>query len=199
MKFKAEHNGSITGIRFYKAATNVGTHSGSLWTAGGTRLAQATFTGETASGWQTATFATPVNITAGTTYVASYFAPQGHYSGTSGGMSSGVKNGPLEALAGSSTPNGVYAYGATSTFPTSAYNSANYWVDVTYAIPQPGQVTGVTAGAAGTASANVSWSAPASGGPVTSYKVTPYIGSTPQTRQDGDGVTAGDEHERHRV
>jgi Domain of unknown function (DUF4082)/Fibronectin type III domain len=181
VKFKAEHNGSITGIRFYKAPTNVGTHSGSLWSAGGTRLAQATFTGETASGWQTATFATPVNVTAGTTYVASYFAPQGHYSGTSGGMSNGVKNGPLEALAGSATPNGVYSYGATSTFPASTYNSANYWVDVTYAIPQPGQVASVTASAGGTASAQVSWSAPASGGPVTSYKVTPYIGSTPQT------------------
>ena len=181
VKFKADHNGSITGVRFYKAAANVGTHSGSLWTAGGTRLAQATFTGESASGWQTATFATPVSVTAGTTYVASYFAPQGHYAGTSGGLSAGVKNGPVEALAGSSTANGVYSYGASSTFPTSTYNSANYWVDVMYSLPQPGQVTSVAASAGGMTSANVSWTAPTSGGPVTSYKVTPYVGSTPQT------------------
>ena len=50
-----------------------------------------------------------------------------------------------------------------------------------YAIPTPGQVTGVTAAEAGQHSADVSWTAPASGGPVTSYKITPYIGSTAQT------------------
>ena len=35
------------------------------------------------------TFATPVAITAGTTYVASYFAPNGHYSVTGGGLRHG--------------------------------------------------------------------------------------------------------------
>ena len=41
---------------------------------------------ETASGWQTVYFSTPVAITAGTTYIASYYAPNGHYSGTQGGV-----------------------------------------------------------------------------------------------------------------
>ena len=50
-----------------------------------------------------------------------------------------------------------------------------------YAVPAPGQVTGVTAVEAGQHSADVSWTAPASGGPVTSYKITPYVGSTAQT------------------
>ena len=72
----------ITGIRFYKAAANTGTHIGSLWTRDGQRLAQATFTGESASGWQTVTFANPVEVSPDTTYVASYFAPNGHYSAT---------------------------------------------------------------------------------------------------------------------
>ena len=31
MKFTADYNGTITGIRFYKAAANTGTHIGSLW------------------------------------------------------------------------------------------------------------------------------------------------------------------------
>ena len=44
VKFKADYNGTITGVRFYKAAANTGTHIGSLWSAAGTRLAQATFT-----------------------------------------------------------------------------------------------------------------------------------------------------------
>ncbi|WP_425551333.1 DUF4082 domain-containing protein [Actinoallomurus vinaceus] len=29
--------------------------------------------------------------------------------------------------------NGVYAYGATNTFPTGSYQSTNYWVDVVFA------------------------------------------------------------------
>jgi hypothetical protein len=179
MKFKADYNGSITGIRFYKSAANTGTHTGSLWTTGGTRLAQVTFTGESASGWQTATFSSPVSVTAGTTYVASYFAPNGHYSVTSGGLSSAIDNGPLHSIANSSSANGVYAYSSTSAFPSGSYGAGNYWVDVMYAMSAPGAVTNVAATAA-QASANVSWTAPASGA-VTSYTITPYIGSSAQT------------------
>ena len=43
-----------------------------------------TFTGETATGWQTRHLPRRVPVTAGTTYVVSYLAPQGHYSYTSG-------------------------------------------------------------------------------------------------------------------
>ena len=50
---------------------NTGTHVGNLWTTSGTLLATGTFSGETASGWQQLNFTTPVDITAGTTYVAS--------------------------------------------------------------------------------------------------------------------------------
>ena len=39
-----DFDGAVTGVRFYKAATNTGTHVGSLWTTGGTLLASATFT-----------------------------------------------------------------------------------------------------------------------------------------------------------
>ncbi len=180
MKFRADYSGSITGIRFYKSAANTGTHTGSLWSTSGTRLAQATFTGETDSGWQSVTFSSPVAVTAGTTYVASYFAPQGHYSSSSHGLDDAVDNGPLHTIANSASGNGVYAYGTTSTFPSNSYQGTNYWVDVLYAVPAPGQVTGVTAGSGGATSANVSWSAPASGGPVTSYTITPYIGSVAQ-------------------
>ena len=44
MAFTTDTNGYITGARFYKASTNTGTHVGSLWSASGTLLAQATFT-----------------------------------------------------------------------------------------------------------------------------------------------------------
>ena len=181
VKFTADNNGTITGIRFYKAATNTGTHMGSLWTASGTLLASATFTNETASGWQYVNFSSPVPVTAGTTYVAGYFAPSGHYSVTASGLSSAVNNPPLHAVANGTSPNGVYSYNSTSTFPSSSYNATNYWVDVLYGGPSaPGAVTNVNA-TAGQQSATVTWSAPSSGGPPTSYTVTPYIGSTAQT------------------
>ena len=181
VKFRADFDGSLTGIRFYKGAGNTGTHLGSLWTAGGQLLAQATFANETGSGWQTVTFNSPVPVKANTTYVAAYWTPSGHYAATAGGFSSAVDNGPLHALSNGSGPNGVYAYGAAGAFPNNTYNGTNYWVDVLYAIPRPGQVTNVTATEAGRASAIVSWTAPSSGGPVTSYRITPYIGSAPQT------------------
>jgi hypothetical protein len=187
-KFTSDVSASVTGVRFYKAATNVGTHTGSLWSTTGTRLAQATFTSESASGWQTATFASPVNITAGTTYIVSYFAPQGHYSAESGAFSAAVNNGSLHALSNATSPNGVYMYGAASAFPSNSYNASNYFVDVTVSIPAPAAASNVSAVAAGQTSATVSWTAPSTGGPVTSYVVTPYIGATAQTAKTVTGT-----------
>ena len=83
---------------------NTGTHIGSLWTTSGTLLASATFTNETASGWQQVTFSSPVDVVPGTDYVVSYYAPNGHYSLTSSGLSSGVDNAPLHAIGNSTTP-----------------------------------------------------------------------------------------------
>src|SRR5207248_7921362 len=123
-----------TGIRFYKHSANTGTHIGSLWSSTGTKLATATFAGETASGWQQVSFSSPVAITASTVYIASYHCTVGHYADDNGYFASaGQDNPPLHALAnGVSGPNGVYAYGAASTFPNQTFNTANYWVDVTF-------------------------------------------------------------------
>ena len=189
MKFTADHTGTITGVRFYKSAANTGSHIGSLWTTSGTRLAQATFSNESASGWQHVVFSSPVPVTAGTTYIASYFAPSGHYSATGGGFSGAtVENGPLHAVPNSTSANGVYAYSGTSTFPGNTYGASNYWVDVMYAIPLPGQVTNVVAAERGQTSADVSWSAPASGGPVSGYRITPYVGAAAQTPTTTSGT-----------
>ena len=119
-------------MRFYKGSANTGTHTGNLWSASGTLLASVTFTGESASGWQQALFSAPVAITAGTTYVVSYHAPNGNYSTTRPGFSSEVGNYPLRGLADSAGGNGVYRYGASG-FPTGSYQATNYWVDVVYA------------------------------------------------------------------
>ena len=98
-------------------------------------LGTGTFSNETASGWQTLLFSTPVAVTSGTTYVAGYLAPNGHYSATGNGLATGVDNGPLQAVPNATSANGVYAYGSTTTFPTSSFNATNYWVDVLF---QPG-------------------------------------------------------------
>jgi hypothetical protein len=132
VKFRASTGGQITGLRFYKGPQNTGTHVGKLWTASGTNLATATFTNETASGWQQVSFPTPVDITAGATYVASYHAPNGRYSVDENYFTQARTNGPLTALAdGMDGGNGVYRYGASG-FPTDTFNKSNYWVDVVF-------------------------------------------------------------------
>jgi hypothetical protein len=85
-----------------------------------------------ASGWQQANFASPIPISANTTYVASYFAPNGHYAADTGYFqTNGVRSGPLAALASPDAGgNGVYGYGASSRFPTDSWSASNYWVDV---------------------------------------------------------------------
>jgi N,N-dimethylformamidase beta subunit-like protein/uncharacterized protein DUF4082/Big-like domain-containing protein len=135
LKFRSDVDGFISGVRFYKGgAANGGTHVGHLWTSAGTLLGTATFTGETTSGWQQASFSTPIPITANTTYVVSYFAPQGNYASDSGYFAStGVNNGPLHALSNAQAGgNGVYRYGSQARFPTDTFASSNYWVDVVF-------------------------------------------------------------------
>ena len=134
VKFKSDMNGFITGIRFYKGTANTGTHIGTLWSSAGAQLATATFTAESASGWQQVNFASPVAVTANTVYVASYFAPNGRYAGDNAYFTTkGVDNPPLHALQdGASGGNGVYRYGSGTVFPDSTFQSSNYWVDVVF-------------------------------------------------------------------
>jgi hypothetical protein len=143
VKFRSDAAGYVTGIRFYKASANTGTHVGNLWSSSGTRLATATFTNETASGWQQVNFSAPVAIAANTVYVASYLCPAGHYSDTINFfVSAGIDNAPLHALAnGVSGVNGVYAYGSSSNYPSNGWNSSNYWVDVVFSSSVPADAT----------------------------------------------------------
>jgi hypothetical protein len=133
MQFTTSVNGFITGVRFYKGASNTGVHLGHLWTSSGTMLAEVTFAGETASGWQTASFASPIAVTANTTYVISYHTNTGYFSLDRNYFASGFSKAPITGLAnGQSTPgNGVYRYGAAR-FPNMSYQASNYWVDVIF-------------------------------------------------------------------
>ncbi len=133
VKFRSDTAGFITGVRFYKGTGNTGTHTAHFWTSAGALLGTATFTGETASGWQQANFSSPIAIAANTTYVASYFSASGGYAYDDGYFASEFPNPPLRALAdGADGPNGVYNFGSTG-FPTTTFEKANYWVDVVFA------------------------------------------------------------------
>jgi len=133
MRFKSDSGGTITGLRFYKAPGASGPHVGHLWSNTGTLLATVTFTSETASGWQQATFTTPVAISANTTYVASYYSPAGNYAVDNSYFAAGVDAPPLHALAdGVGGGNGVYFYGSGGGFPTASWQASNYWIDVIF-------------------------------------------------------------------
>jgi hypothetical protein len=137
VRFRADRNGTVTGVRFYKGAGNTGVHAASLWTDAGTLLATATFINETASGWQQVTFTSPVAIVANTTYVVSYHTNTGQYAvSNSYFTTSGVDNPPLHALATGVGTNGVYRYGASG-FPNQTYQAANYWVDLVFSSSTP--------------------------------------------------------------
>jgi hypothetical protein len=192
VKFTTDTNGSISGIRFHKSPANTGTHVGSLWSATGQLLSSATFTAETASGWQQVTFSSPVSVTANTVYVASYHTAVGHYSDDQNYFTlQGVDSAPLHALkAGVSGANGVFAYGAGSVFPNQNFNSSNYWVDAVFnsAAPTASSATALTSsgtssvfGQAVTFTAAVTPQPPATGTPtgsVTFKDGTSTLGTT---------------------
>ena len=125
VKFSAKVDGTVTGVRFYKGPGNTGSHVGTLWSASGTQLATATFTGESSAGWQTVTFSQPVSVSKDTTYVASYRTTVGNYSVTPSGLGSPLDRSPLVT----GTDAGVFTYGTG--FPGTATDSS-YLVDVVF-------------------------------------------------------------------
>jgi hypothetical protein len=134
--FRASTDGKVTGIRFYKHAQTTGQHTGRLWDDTGRMLATATFTGESASGWQTARLAAAVPLQAGRWYVVSYHAPAGRYADDQNYFAGRMlTSGVLQARSG------VYAYGQKSRFPTSTWRSSTYYADVLF-VPGAGAGTG---------------------------------------------------------
>jgi hypothetical protein len=169
VRFRANTNGYITGIRFYKGPNNDGTHIGNLWTDSGQSLAQVTFSNETEIGWQEASFSSPVAVTAGTTYVASYYSPSGNYSTTSNFFTDDYPAGPtsswpVQGLKDQSPTirNGVFSYSSSSVFPTNSFNKANYFVDIKFVttLEVPASLTGTVTLQGRPAAPHSSWEIP---------------------------------------
>jgi hypothetical protein len=136
LRFSPRIDGYASGVRFYKGPGNTGSHVGSLWSADGERLSAVTFRDETTTGWQTATFATPVPLTAGAAYVVSYTAPVGRYSAAADVFwSRGLEAPPLTVAGGFGVPAaGVYAW--PGAYPSLRYGSSHYFVDVLFSTPE---------------------------------------------------------------
>jgi hypothetical protein len=152
VKFMTNQSGAVVRMRFWKTANNTGTHTAGVWDSEGNLLATATFTGETASGWQYATLSDTVWVFPGQVYLAAYFSPTGVYSKTDAGLQSTVSGNFMYApAAGLVGGNGMYYYSFALTYPTDTYQGNSYWVDVEYVDalspePPPNQNPTVDAG-----------------------------------------------------
>ena len=185
LKFRADRAGGVRAIRFYKAPGDPGVHVATLWTAQATKLAEAALGSETASGWQELTFTDPVAIAANTTYVVSYYSSAGRYVGSTGGLTSEARGGPLVALAnGADGPNGLFLPGGG--FPTRSFNATNYWVDVVFddrpggasADVTPPTIGALSASDVSSAGAIVSWLTSESADTQVEYGLTTAYGSS---------------------
>ncbi len=193
MKFQSDTAGFVTGVRFYKYSQNTGTHIGSLWTAAGVNLGTVVFGSETASGWQQASFPTPVAISTNTTYVISYHTNTGFYAAAASGFASQIDNAPLHALSnGASGGNGVYVYSANTAFPSQAFNATNYSVDVVFAASLGPDVTPptVTSSTPVSGASGVSTTASVSAMFSETIDATTINGTTVQLRDAGSNLVA---------
>ena len=136
VRFRSDVAGQVTAVRFYKASINTGAHIGHLWTSSGTLLGSVTFSGETATGWQTMNFASPIPIQSSVTYVASYHLLKGYAVTRNAFAAAGVDHPPLHALKDNvAAPDGAYAYSSAAVFPTHGTLSSNFWVDIVFSVP----------------------------------------------------------------
>ncbi len=124
-KFTVSSAASLTSIRFYKDAGETGTHVGTVWDAAGAVVAQTTFTGESASGWQEQALSTPLALTSGTVYTVSV-GFNTRFVMTSYGLRDAQTSGPLSTVADGQ--NGVFGL-SSGTFPTGSWASSNYFVE----------------------------------------------------------------------
>ena len=149
-----------------------------------------------------------------TTYIASYYAPAGHYADsayyfytpppTGGNI---LNSPPLHALSASgpvvnglyTSANGVYTYGSTSSFPTSSFQGTNYWVEPVFEpTSAAGQVTNVSA-TASNRSATVSWRAPSTGGTGHQLHDHPVHRLRSTAGHDDHRHAAGEQRDGHRT
>jgi hypothetical protein len=132
VKFEADRNIAVVGVRFWRNDSAERTWTGSLWNADGTLLRTGP-DGTSGTGWQEVFFAEPKLMVPGDRFIASYYH-DGYTSRVGEAWTwyyftpSGWTFGPVTALKSlDAEGNGVYIKGA-SVFPNLTYRDLNYWV-----------------------------------------------------------------------
>ena len=130
VKFTVSQDIRMTGMAFYKATANTGTHVAYLWRYGLDGVAyivnKVAFSGESASGYQTVNIS--ADLESGYTYVAGVVMPVGHYSVDSGFYASPVTVGSVTVPANG----GVFTTTTTSvpsTTTSSSYGVTPIWLE----------------------------------------------------------------------
>jgi Domain of unknown function (DUF4082) len=133
VKFRSSQPGKISGIRFYRGATSRDGYAVKLFAANGSLLAAAKTWKDTCAVpcWEQVNFASPVTLTANTTYIAAYYTSNGRYAADKNGLKDGYSTGPLTVPAsGTVAGNGVFTY--SPGFPSQTSGDSNYFVDVAF-------------------------------------------------------------------
>ncbi len=156
MRFAVDRSGSVTELKYWRGsgdANDTDVREGHLWRADGTLIATVTFTsGIGQTGWQVATLSTPVTLTAGTQYIASYrtndnyVATSNYFVDANDVAFDGLDNnsfwghgGVVRVVQdGAGGTNGVFHYGSgTPVMPSESFNGSNYWVDISFDAGSP--------------------------------------------------------------
>jgi rhamnogalacturonyl hydrolase YesR len=155
LRFLSNAAGNVSGARVYCALNSSGTHTVHLWNSKGSSLGTATL--PACTGWTAVNFASPIAITAGSTYTISYHTTE--YPWNTGYFTSAVTSGNLTAPANA----GVYRYGSSPAYPSSTWQSANYWVDVLFTPAASTPTYTISGTISGVGGATVNLSGPSSG------------------------------------
>ncbi|OYQ63966.1 hypothetical protein B9G53_14270 [Pseudanabaena sp. SR411] len=127
-RFASSVEGQITAIRYFKPSTETGTHTGHIWSSGGTLLRTQAFTSETSSGWQEQLLDSPLNISVDTFYTVSVNSNES-YSAQPNYFTDVLLSDVL--YTGSAISTGVFNTSVGS-FPTDSFNSNNYFRDIRF-------------------------------------------------------------------
>ncbi len=133
-RFVATVPGDVVGLRYYRGpAVGSVTRILRLWEAAGTFLGSVTVTSTSGPGWIVGALATPITLTVGAEYVASYNkATEMDYASDSGFFAT-AHTGPGGILTAPSGGNGIFNSGTgPGNFPTETFNSTNYYADVIF-------------------------------------------------------------------
>jgi hypothetical protein len=131
VRFDTSSSGWITAIRFYQGPENTGQHDGTLWSSTGQQLASASFNSTSGTGWQVAQFITPVQVESGSSYTASYTAPNGGYAADVEALSPSAP----KVTSSLTAVQGVYSYDGG--YPKLSSRNLNYYVDVVFTTTAP--------------------------------------------------------------